>query len=146
LSKLQLINGNYFPSYNYWGVGKPCFIYARREARFYQSGSEIGLDFDTSMENKITYTVTLPEQTGTNAGIFYPYNGFILKVAGLFADARFFLRNTIPASDAQSDDASLQEFKNFTKMPQGILIAKRYISPITKSHDVSVTARWTLYL
>lgn len=144
--KLQIIAGNYFSNYNYWGIGKPAFLYAKRESRFYQSGSEIGLDFDSNVENKITYSVTLPEQTGTNAGRFYPHNGFVLKVAGLFCDARFFLRGDIPIDDAHSDDSGLQEYKNYTKMPYGMIIAKRYIAPITKSHDVSITARWTLYL
>jgi hypothetical protein len=146
VTKLQLISGNYFPGYNYWGIGQPAFIYARREARFYQSGTEVALDFDSNVENKITYTITMPEQTGSYAGMFYPYNGFVLKVAGLFTDAKFFLRNTVPGNDAASEDSGIQEFKNYTKMPQGMLIAKRYIAPITKSHDVSITCRWSLYL
>jgi hypothetical protein len=144
--KLQIINGNWFSGYNYWGVGYPSFVYARREARFYQAGTEIALDFDVNLHNKITYSVTLPEQTGANAGIFYPYNGFILKVAGLFADARIFLSNTPPISDGTSHDTALTEYKNYLKMPGGILIAKRYIAPITKDHSTSITARWTLYL
>jgi hypothetical protein len=144
--KLESISGNNFLKKDYQGIGKPAFIYSKRESRFYQSGTEVSLDYDTSVENKITYTVTLPEQTGVNAGVFYPYNGYVLKVAGLFADARFLLRNTVPISDAGSDDAALQEYKNYLKMPYGLMLAKRYISPITKSHDVSITARWTLYL
>lgn len=144
--KLQQITGSYYSNYNYWGVGKPSFVYCRRESRFYQSGSEVGLDFDSDVENKITYTVTLPEQVGSSAGKFYPYNGFVLKVAGLFCDARFFLRDFIPANDAQSLDSGLQEYKNYLKMPGGMLIAKRYIAPITKSASVSITFRWTLYL
>ena len=144
--KIESITGNYFLKKDYQGIGKPALIYCKRESRFYQSGTEVGLDFDTSVENKITYTVTLPEQTGSNAGFFYPYNGFVLKVAGLFTDARFFLRNDIPIDDAHSDDAALQEYKNYLKMPYGLMLAKRYIAPITKSHDVSITCRWTLYL
>jgi hypothetical protein len=144
--KLESISGNYFLQKAYQGVGLPAFIYCKRESRFYQSGTEVALDYDASVENKITFTVTMPEQTGTNAGIFYPYNGNVLKVAGLFCDARFILRNDIPSDDAHSDDSALQEYKNYLKMPYGIMMAKRYISPITKSHDVSITARWTLYL
>lgn len=144
--RLQIINGNYFSKYDYWGTGYPSFVYARRESRFFQAGTEVALDFDVNIHNKITYTVTLPEQTGLNAGIFYPYNGFTLKVAGIFCDARIFLGNSPPASDGTSKDIGLTEYKNYTKMPGGILVAKRYIAPITKDHSTSITARWTLYL
>ncbi len=143
---LETVSGNYFPIHEYWGVGRPAFIYAKRESRFYQSGAEIALNFDSNVENKITYTVTMPEQTGVYAGDFYPYNGFVLKEAGLFCDARFRLKNTTPPNGAGSDDSALEEFDNYSSMPHGILFAKRYISPITKSHDVSITARWTIYL
>jgi hypothetical protein len=144
--KLQMISGNYFLKTDFAGIGKPCWVYAKREARYYQAGAEVSLDFDASVENKITYSVTLPEQTGPNAGRFYPYNGYILKVAGLFCDARMMLRGDQPADDAHSDDTALQEFKNWQKMPGGLLIAKRYIAPITKTHDISITCRWTLFL
>lgn len=145
-TKIELVGGNYFSKKEYSGVGNPAFIYARRTSRWYQSGSEISLSWDESVENKITYTVTMPEQTGVNAGKFYPYNGYVLKEAGLFSDARFVLKNTSPANDSESDDTNLNEFDYYTKMPHGILYAKRYISPITKSHDVSITARWSIYL
>jgi hypothetical protein len=144
--KIESIGGNYFSTKPYWGIGRPSFIYCKRETRFFQAGSEASLDFDVNVENKVTYSVTLPEQTGTNAGVIYPYNGFVLKVAGLFCDSRFFLRNTVPVSTATSDDSGLMEYKNYVRMPHGIMIAKRYIAPITKSHDVSITCRWTLYL
>ena len=144
--KIESIGGNYFSQKPYWGIGHPAFVYCKRETRFYQAGSEVSLDFDVNVENKVTYSATLPEQTGTNAGVFYPYNGFVLKVAGLFCDSRFFLRNTVPVSTATSDDAALMEYKNYIKMPHGIMVAKRYIAPITKSHDVSITCRWTLYI
>lgn len=145
-AKLQIISGDYFLKNDYAGIGKPSFIYCKRESRFYQAGTEIALDFDTNVENKITYTITMPEQTGLNAGKFYPYNGFTLKLAGLFCDSRFMLENDVPVDDAHSQDVALQERKNYLKMPHGILIAKRYIAPITKSHNVSITARWTMYI
>jgi len=145
-AKIETTSGNYFSIQNDWGIGRPSFIYAKRESRFYQSGAEVALNFDSNVENKITYTVTMPEQTGAYAGTFYPYNGFVLKEAGLFTDAGFRLKDTSPPNDAGSDDSALAEFDNFSSMPHGMLFAKRYISPITKSHDVSITARWTIYL
>jgi hypothetical protein len=144
--KLNLVGGNYFLKNALQGIGKPSFVYARRESRFFQAGTEIALDWDSTVENKITYTVTLPEQTGINAGKFYPYNGYVLKVAGLFCDARFVLRGDAPADNAHSDDSALQEYRNYNKMPFGMLMAKRYIAPITKTHDVSITCRWTIYI
>jgi hypothetical protein len=130
-------NGNEFLEKKNSGVGSPCFIYATRESRFFADGSEVSLNSDDNeIENKITFTVVLPEQTGQGAaGIFYPYNGYTLKVAGLFTDARMALENTV---DPNNDI--------YKKMPHGILFAKKNISPVTKNHDVSLTIRWTIYL
>lgn len=135
--------GNEYLVKSWAGVGRPCMIYARRESRFFQAASEVALSSDNNLENKITYTVVMPEQTGADAGIFYPYNGYTLKVAGLFADARMILGNSIPVGGTQEEQ---QELENYNRMPYGIMYAKRYISPIQKSHDVSISSRWTLYL
>lgn len=137
-SKIFEDGGNEFLEKEWAGVGRPSFIYARRESRFFQEQSEVALSSDSDLENKITFTVVMPEQTGTNAGIFYPYNGYTLKEAGLFCDARLLLENTVPSS---GDEADL-----YNKLNYGIMYAKRYISPIQKSHDVSISSRWTLYL
>jgi len=137
----ELDDGNEFLIKEWAGVGNPSFIYARRENRFFEGGSEVALSSDEGedIENKITYTVVMPEQTGSNAGIFYPYNGYTLKVAGLFCDARLVLGNV--AAGLSGTEAEVYE-----SMPHGIMMAKRYISPIQKSHDVSISSRWTLYL
>lgn len=145
-SKIDTSTGKEHLTKNWSGVGRPCFIYSRRTARFYASGTEVALSWDDQVENKITFTMTMPEQTGAFADDFYPYNGHILKVVGLFADARFILANTVPGSIGESDDTGQLEFENYSKMRYGTLFAKRYIAPITKSHDVSITARWTIYL
>ena len=144
--KLETADGNLFLRRNFRGIGKPSFIYAKRESRFYQTAPDIALDKDDNFENKITFSAVMPEQTGTNAGIFYPYNGFTLKEAGLFCDSFFFLENTVPANANASDDDSNAEFDNYRKMPGGILFAKRYISPITKRHDVNIISRWSIFL
>ena len=137
--RTEVIVGNEFLLRQFQGIGAPSFIYARRENRFFQEGSEIALSADDKLENKISFSVTMPEQTGDDQGIFYPYNGYTLKVAGLFSDARLVLGNTVPVNV----DGGLV---NFNSMPHGIMFAKRYIAPITKTHDVSIRARWTLYL
>lgn len=141
--KTEFLDGNEFLVREWRGVGRPAFIYARRDSRFFQTGSEVQLSSDSYLENKITFTVVMPEQTGTEAGIFYPYNGYTLKVAGLFCDARILLQNTIPVGGGVDHPT---EAENYNKMPYGMLFAKRYISPIAKDHNVSITARWTIYL
>lgn len=145
-AKIESIAGNYYSVKAYRGIGLPAFIYATRETRFYQQGAEILLSYDGQIENKITYTVTMPEQTGLNAGIFYPYNGYNIKVAGLFCDARFFLKNTVPANDAASDDSGGYEHHNYEKMRGGMLYASRYVAPVTKDFSTSLTFRWSIYL
>lgn len=142
--KTEEIDNNEFLIRSFRGIGNPCFIYSTRESRKFEQASEIFLSADEGVpniiENKVTYTVVMPEQTGDNAGIFYPYNGFILKEAGLFCDARFVLGSKSNSPDVEDDD-----YDNFRKMPYGIMIAKRNIAPIQKSHNVSISARWTLY-
>lgn len=142
--KTYWTGGNEFLKKQWAGVGDPCFIYSRRESRFHQTGSEVALSNDSYLENKVTFTAVMPEQTGANAGIFYPYNGYLLKEAGLFCDARMLLGNSEPTGGVGDEHTSEQE--NYLKMNHGILFAKRYIAPIQKSHDVSITARWTIYL
>ena len=139
----EWIGGNEFFKKKYQGIGDPSFIYCRRESRFFQTGSEVLLSNDTSLENKITLTAVMPEQTGANAGILYPYNGYTLKVAGLYCDARLILGNSVPTGIGDDDP---DELDNYNKMRHGMIMAKRYIAPINKSHDVSITCRWTLYL
>jgi len=135
--------GNEFLKKEFAGVGNPCFIYARRDYRFFQTGSEVQLSADSYLENKITLTAVMPEQTGADAGIFYPYNGYTLKTAGLFCDARMLLMNTVPTMSVYDHE---NELANYNKLIGGIMYATRYISPITKTHSMSISVRWTLYL
>jgi len=150
-SKLMDVDGKKFAKESYRGIGRPSFVYATRN-RFMQDGTEVKLEQGStsgteSLESKVTFTVVLPEQPN---GEFYPYNGYTLKIAGLFCDARMLLGNKVPIGDfvttPTETDSSSQEFSNYNKMPGGILWAKRKIAPIFKSHDVRITAQWTIYL
>jgi len=149
--KLEDVDGKKFAKDSYRGIGRPSFIYATRN-RFMKEGAEVRLEKGStvgteSLESKITFTVVLPEQPN---GEFYPYNGYTLKMAGLFCDARMLLGNKVPVGDfvatPTDTDFSSQEFSNYNKMPGGILWAKRKIAPIYKSHDVKITAQWSIYL
>ncbi len=122
------------------GTGKPSFVYARRNLRFMQGGADIQLSSDIDVENRFTFTVDLPEQTGSYGNVFYPYNGYLLKEAGLFADSFLLLGNNVPTP---SDGVVYQ---NYNRMPYGTMIAKRYITPVQKVAEGSVSFRWTLYL
>ncbi|MFW6281426.1 MAG: hypothetical protein ACOC1O_01355 [bacterium] len=134
-------NGNFFADGSYRGIGHPSFIYPKRELRYYQNGAEVALDNGLvseteNLETRLTYTVILPDQPN---GEFYPYNGYTLKEAGLFADARFNIDN------APSNSADIYE-AHYQNMPTGILWAKRNIAPVYKSHDTKITLKWTIYL
>jgi hypothetical protein len=132
-------NGNYFLKNIYSGLGDPAFIYAKKAARFFGSGSETLLEqstyLTTAMETQLTFSFTLPAQTGTDVGKFYPYNGFTLKVAGLFCDARFTLGNDVSLGGDP-----------YASMPHGMMLARRSIPAFTKTHDTSISVKWTLYI
>lgn len=149
--KLEIIDGKQFATGSYRGIGRPSFIYCTRN-RFMKEGSEVRLQSGSTagtedLESKITFTVVMPEQP---TGEFYPYNGYTLKMAGLFADARMLLGNHVPEGSwpgaPTPTDVTENEFSNYKKMPGGIVWAKRKIAPIYKSHDVKITAQWTIYL
>lgn len=150
-SKLEVVDGKSFARGSYRGIGRPAFVYAKR-GRFFRDSSESKLQAGStsgteSLETKITFSVVLPEQS---TGEFYPYNGYTLKMAGLFCDVRMLLGNNVPVGDyvnvPTGTDLTALEYSNYQKMPGGIMWAKRKIAPIYKSHDVKVTAQWTIYL
>ena len=137
-SKLIVSEDAYYLDYPFRGVGKPSFLYCKRDERFFSGTAEVELNRDDDkIENKITFSVTMPEQTGSPKE-FYPYNGYTLKEAGLFSDARIVFDNTIPSSGLIDTQ--------YKRMPYGILFAKRNIAPITKSPEVSINVQWTIYL
>jgi len=53
------------------------------------------------------------------------------------------LGNTVPTGSVDDDAA---ELASYDKMPYGAMFAKRYIAPVFKSHDASLSIRWTIYL
>jgi len=149
--KLEMVDGKQFASGSFRGIGRPSFIYTTRN-RFMKEGSEVRLQVGSTvgtgdLESKITFTVVMPEQP---TGEFYPYNGYTLKMAGLFADSRMLLGNYVPQDDfitaPTTTDFTENEYSNYQKMPGGLIWAKRKIAPIYKSHDVKITAQWTIYL
>jgi hypothetical protein len=144
---LKTVDGNLFLDGSYRGIGRPAFIYAKRNARWMEPGEsilELGETTETKdIESKITYTVVMPEQP---EGEFYPYNGYTLKVAGLYADASMLLGNTVPLNNADNDDDLEQEYINYKQQCGGILWATRNISPISKGHNTTIIAQWTIYL
>lgn len=136
---------------SYWsGVGKPAFIYLNTPAKAANIrpknwdntdptvGSEVTVTRDTSKNylEKITFTITLPEQSGSNdsIGLYYPYNGFVLKQIGLFCDSRFSYTST------SNVNSSVQ----YNNMASGIMLAKKEISPITKTADLKIQLSWIL--
>lgn len=120
----------------YRGIGYPAFIYTRKHLRFFESSGEIYLtDDESSIENSITFTVEIPGATG----VYNPYNNYILKQVGLFCDARFTLGNTVPTKEESG-------YELYKKMPHGMLLAKRNITPIKKQESDTITAKWTITL
>ena len=137
-SRLIISEDSQYLDFEYKGIGKPCFVYCKRDDRFYKPATEIDLNRDDDkIENKITFSITMPEQTGSPKE-FYPYNGYTLKEAGLFADGRIVFDNSTPTTGAIKTE--------YDRMPYGILFAKRNIAPITKSPEVSINVQWTIYL
>jgi hypothetical protein len=116
------------------GLGRPCFVYAQRDDSNFHTESvipgytHIGKNSATVYEDKFTYSVIMPQTSGSN---FYPYNGWVLKEAGLFSDSILRL--------GTSTDG-------YEKMPSGILLAKRYIKPVMKTADTEIEFRWSIYI
>lgn len=125
------------------GLGRPSFIYCKRTGDLRSSSSEIYVSTDKSgndaFENRITFTCVLPEQSGQSGPRkFYPYNGMTLKQIGLFNDSNFGFGITPPNIDSPG-------YQQYHCMPGGIMMAKRNITPITKTIDVRVSVSWTIY-
>ena len=133
-----------FPINNYKGIGLPSFIYCLRDDGTISFETNDGDDLVT----KLTFQVVMPAQDdGNDDKLFYPYNGYLLKVAGLFCDARFSLSTGYATGEVRPNEAELTpEGINYNSMPGGMLWAARPITPVFKDHRTEITARWTIYI
>lgn len=120
------------------GVGRPAFIYGERDETGLHSSNVTSGNVNISKysttanyEDKITFSVVMPQN---NQSEFYPYNGWILKEAGLFSDSLLRIAGNLDNSPS------------FFKMPSGIMLAKRYIKPIMKTADTEIEFRWSIYI
>jgi len=79
-------------------------------------------DFGSVFKNITVYQVTMPASATD-----YDYDGLALNEAGLFADA------------------SLTGTKSgLYEMPNGILLTKRFFSPIQKTNTISINFQWSI--
>jgi len=158
---IERVGNDFFPSSVYKGIGQPAFIYMKRNSRNYDAASEISLSSDlvttsenlsTSMvlnpqkgETKMTFTVVMPEQTGAYEGEFYPYNGYTLKNAALYADAPLLIGDTTESDYFISIQDQPEVYNMYRRMPFGLMFSARSISPILKSPTRTIVFSWTLY-
>lgn len=129
------------------GIGRPCFIYLNtpkdgdmvKEGWSDSKSSEVALSKDESslFLNKITFTVTMPEQGASNnsVGEYYPYNGYTLKQMGLYNDCR------LTTTETAANDLNNYPYLN---MPCGMLLAVKNITAFEKTADSEIIITWTL--
>lgn len=79
-------------------------------------------DFGENFKNITVYQVTMPAST-----VNYGYDGKLLNEAGLYCDAAI-----------TGTKAGLYE------QPYGMILAKRYFSPIQKTNTISINFQWSI--
>jgi hypothetical protein len=152
---------------DYRGYGYPCFIYARRSTdNFYdksEGNQEVHYEMNdalasTAYETELTYTVNMPTQPVSSQSVssFYPYNGWILKQAGLFSDSRYRLRSeetdgSYPESkfiDGVNTSAEVSESTKTYRDSVGgqLLFTRNLSSPILKTPDNEVVFVWHIFI
>lgn len=134
----------------YRGVGSPAFIYFNQQQKDPESKTEtwgsdaaevyISKETDNKHLTKITFTVTLPEQSSSTSaeGKYYPYNGFTLKQIGLYNDSQVVNK---PDSVPNTSDGA---YYTYTNMKHGTLLAVKNIAPFSKQASSSYVISWTL--
>lgn len=138
-------NDDYVINLAYRGVGRPAFVHIDRSLLDLTSTSSVYVNKTSgAISNRITFQVTLPNQTGPN--YYYPYNGYYIREAGLFSDARFYSDNLTGSNLVPIEGDEPEVFKAYRRMLYGMLLAKRRIATIYKAHDNSFTFQWTLYI
>ena len=152
----------------YRGYGYPCFIYAERSTQSFYNNVEGNTEVhyginnalgDSAYETEVTYTVVMPVQpvAADTINTFYPYNGWVLRQAGLFCDSRYKLRTV------SDDDAALGETTFLNKVNTNaeqsdsaktwrdsvggqMLFTRNLSSPILKTPDDEVTFIWHIFI
>ena len=111
-------------------VGKYNFIYIERESKIaftttgYDPSSPSGYydDYGSVFKNISVYQITMPQSMPT-----LEYDDKTLNEAGLFCDAS--IVNTKNSAYDQTN---------------GMLLAKRYFNPITKTNTISINFQWSI--
>ena len=151
----------------YRGYGYPCFIYAKRSTLKFYNKSEGNHDVHYEMnsalgsvpyETELTYTVDMPAQpiNSTEVTTFYPYNGWILKQAGLFSDSRFRLRSEDNSAGSAYSESALLSKTNGTESDNAksyrdnvggqMLFTRNLSSPVLKTPDNQITFVWHIFI
>jgi len=150
----------------YRGYGNPCFIYATRNTQSFYTVSALEENTDVyyqmndalvsvPYETEVTYTVVMPAQPVASNSIttFYPYNGWVLRQAGLFCDSRYKIRSN--DSDSTYGEAALLSKANsgsedgsiYRDSVGGMMLFTRNLSsPILKTADDEVTFIWHIFI
>lgn len=133
----------------------PSFIYFNRADNIASSSADIYLTRENSIddgpENLLSFKFVMPMQVGDQNGYSYPYNGYLLKTIGLYSDSFYTQGANDPTTNMNNADDSgaynsTGSWNNPFIMKYGTLCAKRYISPVMKTSDVSVSISWNFYL
>jgi len=138
----------------YRGVGQPAFIYFNQHSapesdedteNWADPSAEVCISKDPADKylTKITFTITLPEQsTATSSvGAYYPYNGFTLKQIGLYNDSQIVLN---PTGEQQTPGSSDGAYYPYSNMIHGMLLAVKNIAPFTKQAGSNYVISWTI--
>ena len=108
-------------------------------------------------ETEITYTVVMPSQpiNSTEVTTFYPYNGWILKQAGLFSDSRYKLRSEEADTTSPYSESVLLNVANSGAVDGNtyrdsvggqLLFTRNLSSPILKTPDNQVVFNWHIFI
>ena len=158
----------------YRGFGYPCFVYAKRSTNSFFDNSKgnretyYGINDNlvgsVPYETEVTYTVVMPAQPVASDSIttFYPYNGWVLRQAGLFCDSRYKLRtvDAIPSTTVLelSEDSFIDKIDNGDEEASNnahnyrdnvggqLLFVRNLSSPILKTADQEVTFIWHIFI
>ena len=149
---------------DYRGYGYPCFIYAKRDTQsFYVTGDNENVFYSVNdslgsspYETEVTYTVVMPAQPVASQRIltFYPYNGWVLRQAGLFCDSRYKIRSSSSTTYAEAtmlsnansgiEDQVTNTYRN--SVGGQLLFTRNLSSPIIKTPDNVVTFIWRIFI